>query len=1173
MTVSIRRMSAGAGYQYLLRSVVAGDGDRALRTPLTRYFHEAGTPPGRWMGSSLSSFGAGQLQVGMVVSEAQLALLLGMGRDPVTGDQLGQKYLTFPPKAARVKERVDALDPEMTLEDCAAETARIEAEEALAGTKQPVAGFDLTFSAPKSVSVLWGVADARTQERIVAAHHAAVADVLGFFEREVAATRTGVAAGDGAVAQVEVAGVAAAAYDHYDSRSGDPQLHTHLVVSNKVLTLLDGRWRSLDGRPVFASVTALSAQYNALLADRLTRELGVGWELRQRGADRNPQWEINGVGERLIREFSSRSRDIDLEKDKLIEAYRATHGRMPSAKTIVALRAQATVATRPPKEIQSLSDLTASWRKRAEGYIDADPTTWVTGVVDHQSMLLTAEDVAPAVEALAESVVAKVSVKRATWTHWNLLAEASKQTMDLRFATTADREAVVGLIAEAAEQQSINLTPPETGTTPASFRRADGTSVFRPKHANRYTSAAIMEAEARLLRRAGSTTGPIAERAGRETAGASREQADAVGAIARSGRVVDVLVGAAGSGKTTTMRALRTVWEQKYGPGSVIGLAPSATAAHKLAEDLGIGCENTAKWQTEHSFDRAQLRFGQLVIIDEASLADTRSLDYITAAAETAGAKVVLVGDDHQLGAVDAGGAFALLASSRVDTPELLELHRFNHQWEKQATLALRRGDERALITYQRAGRIREGTTAGMLDAAYTAWRRDLNNGETSILIAESAQAVSELNARARADRITREGVGPDGREIELADGNRACVGDLVLTRKNDRTLRSRNGHWVKNGDQWRIAAIRPDGRVEIVPPNSPGRVRRRGTVVLPATYVRDHLDLGYALTAHRAQGLTVATAHALVSSGSTKEGLYVAMSRGSQSNTAYVALDHADDSHASPPTDHATGMSVLVAVMRRSGSDASAHAVQAAEYATYNGIARQAAELEMLAAEAQHDRFSAVLRDAGLTEDEHSSTLASSSFGPLGAGMRRAEAEGFDLTRLLRSAVAMHDLDDARDVAAVLHERIGHLTQRRRVDPTGSAARFIAGLVPEPMGPMSDEYRRAVRERSDRIESYASDLLDAAEAQRAPWVRLLGNCPPTATGRAQWMASALTIAAYRNRYAITSDAPLGGPPQTDAQELDRARAVDALSELESLDGPATPTRAAMSTRVIDLGP
>ena len=135
MTVSLRRMSAGSGYQYLLRSVAAGDGNRALSTPLTRYYSEVGTPPGRWMGSGLRVLAGGRLQTGMQVTEEQLALLIGMGRDPVTGDQLGRGYPTYKPLAERIKERVDALDPEMAAADREAETNRIEAEEVASGSE------------------------------------------------------------------------------------------------------------------------------------------------------------------------------------------------------------------------------------------------------------------------------------------------------------------------------------------------------------------------------------------------------------------------------------------------------------------------------------------------------------------------------------------------------------------------------------------------------------------------------------------------------------------------------------------------------------------------------------------------------------------------------------------------------------------------------------------------------------------------------------------------------------------------------------------------------------------------------------------------------------------------------------------------------------------------------
>nr|WP_230978246.1 MobF family relaxase [Georgenia yuyongxinii] len=172
--------------------------------------------------------------------------------------------------------------------------------------------------------------------------------MLDFFEREVAATRVG----SGGIAQVDVFGVAAVAYDHWDSRASDPQLHTHLVVANKARTAADGEWRTLDSRAIHHSTVALSEYYNAVLADRLTGTFGIRWEQRARGKDRNPAWEIAGVPDALIAEFSSRSRDIEIAKDRLIAEYARNHRHAPSAATVVRLRAQATLATRPDKTIR-----------------------------------------------------------------------------------------------------------------------------------------------------------------------------------------------------------------------------------------------------------------------------------------------------------------------------------------------------------------------------------------------------------------------------------------------------------------------------------------------------------------------------------------------------------------------------------------------------------------------------------------------------------------------------------------------------------------------------------------------------------------------------------------------------------------------------------------------------
>ncbi len=285
VTVSIRVMTAGEGYRYLLNSVVTGDGDRDAASVLTRYYLESGTPPGSWIGSGIPGLSGG-VAPGAAVTEAQLRRLMGFGQDPNSGEQLGRPYRMFATAAERVERRAEKLPDTLTDEERATQTVMIEAEEAGKPTGAPVAGFDLTFSVPKSVSTLWAVADGGTQALIAQAHHAAIHDVIDLFERDVAMTRIGVQGPRGAVAQVDIRGVIATAYDHYDSRASDPQLHTHVVVANRVQAAHDGKWRTLDSRAIHAAVTGLSEHYNAVLADRITQALGVGWEARQRGTQK-----------------------------------------------------------------------------------------------------------------------------------------------------------------------------------------------------------------------------------------------------------------------------------------------------------------------------------------------------------------------------------------------------------------------------------------------------------------------------------------------------------------------------------------------------------------------------------------------------------------------------------------------------------------------------------------------------------------------------------------------------------------------------------------------------------------------------------------------------------------------------------------------------------------------
>ena len=485
----------------------------------------------------------------------------------------------------------------------------------------------------------------------------------------------------------------------------------------------------------------------------------------------------------------------------------------------------------------------------------------------------------------------------------------------------------------------------------------------------------MIDAEARLLEAGRAGGGPalspatVAAVAAADLPGRDHrlglDQALAIGQVATSGRVLDLLVGPAGSGKSTAMAGLRAAWEEEHGTGSVIGLAPSAAAAEVLAAELRIPTENTAKWLTEHrrlpalaekrgrlalnlarhpypsspdarrlrarlsALDEAlaarSLRPGTLVLVDEATLAGTLALDEIVAAARAAGAKVVLVGDFAQLGAPEAGGAFSLLVADRGGTvAELTELRRFAAAWEAEASLALRKGEEEALSAYESHGRVTGGERDEVLDALYAAWRADVEDGKTSLMVAADGASVAELNLLARAGRVAAGTVERDG--VALAGGAVAGVGDLVVTRRNDRSLVTGRG-FVKNGDRFVVTATGKDATLTL------RRLGGSGEVVLPAAYVAEHVELGYATSCHRAQGQTVDTAHVLVSPAISRELLYVAATRGREENRLYVetAFDPDPETGHAALTPRQAAREVLRDVLRNAGAEVSAHEALAA--------------------------------------------------------------------------------------------------------------------------------------------------------------------------------------------------------------------------------------------------
>ena len=1164
MVMTIRVMSSGKGHEYLLKSVVVGDGDREMSSPLTQYYTDSGCPPGTWVGTGLMSLNDGRsptLAEGDTVTEEHLARLLGEGVHPITGEKLGKKFPALQPPRERIAARLARLDPGSRGEAREETVQRIREEELAKKPRTAVAGFDLTFSPPKSVSAIWGVADAGTQALIARAHHAAMRDTIALLEDRIAATRVGA----GGIAQMPIVGVIATAFDHYDSRAADPQLHTHVVVSNKVQGE-DGRWRSLDSRRLHKATVALSASYNAFITDHTARLLGVTWTAVDRGKDRNTGWEIEGVPAALIAEFSRRTtggsdgaEGIEQVKNRLIEQYVAEHGQQPSAATIAILRQQATLETRPEKVLHSLAELTADWRARAEVVLGEDATTWAQHLLDRGATeaRLRADDLGlEQIEDLATVVLMEVANRRATWGRWNLHAETMRQIMGVRFATIDDRIRVLDQIVAHAEAESLRLTPDYDRAIPAHYIEGEGNR-FQPVDQIAYSSQDILDAEQRLLAHSQQTGGPaltarlVARHTSRKIRGVrlDPDQAVAITRIARSGLTLDLLVGPAGSGKTTALRALHRAWTAAHGRDSVVGLAPSAAAAEVLGDSLGVRAENTAKFLYEHHHGRWNLQAGQLVLVDESSLAGTLALDRITEHAAEVGAKVVLIGDWAQLSAVETGGAFGMIVRHRDQIPELTDVRRFANEWEKTASLGLRHGRTDALDEYQERGRLLDGDADAMLDAIYEAWRSDRDEGLRTLMIAGTGEMVAQLNERARADLIEAGQVEADG--LRLHDGTTAGVGDLVVTRLNDRRL-STGRTWVKNGDRWQVTRRYDDGSLAVYRLGR-GDQPRGKALVLPAKYVREELELGYASTVHRAQGASVDTAHALVDpETSSRELFYVAMTRGKHRNHAYVIVPdpHEVEPHIDQP-EPLTLTDRLAKVLARSDAELSATETLTLEVDRHASLSTLLAEYDVLAREAQTDRWAALLDVAPFPEDVADEVFTSPYYERLEGALARHEAAGHVVTVALSAlAPRLTPGNEQTDPAAQLATMLDQATAQLR--PGKNRRARVAGLIATPAGPIGADIQAALTDRQTLIESAARRLVEEAQEAGAAWVSRLGAPRSQTRERGQWLAHAATIALYRHRYSIDGRSPLGDAKAITAagQTTEYRAAQTALNQL-----------------------
>src|SRR5688500_16160562 len=560
MTMSLHKLTAGSGYDYLTRQVAALDATEKGRTGLASYYTERGESPGVWVGSGME--GIDGLDVGDAVTAEQMRALFGCGLHPLAETRLQQlegpdftgrdfrdvMRLGAPFKVIddatrfriEVARRIAALNATIgepvDASVAAADRARIRTQVAreffvaehgrapvdaaeLAGQiakdsrprSQTVAGYDLTFSPVKSVSTLWAVADPAVAAVIERAHQAAVKDALTFIETHALFTRTG----PQGIRQVNVRGLVAAAFTHRDSRAGDPDPHTHVAVANKVQTL-DGRWLSIDGRVLFKANVAASETYNTALEQHLRDTLGVRYAERP-GTDptKRPIREIVGVDPRMNQRWSTRRAHINTRRGELAIQFQKDHGRPPTPVEALHLAQQATLETRDAKhEPRSLAEQRTTWLNEA--------ATVLGGRGAVTSMVRTA--LAPTVETAriadarwvaqtADHILRVMEASRSTWQMWHVRAEAQRQVRTIDVPSEHATALVDLLVDEVLDRRSIALAPPHDDIEePEVLRRIDGSSVYTVAGAALYTSQRILDAEQRLLTAAARRGGASVER-------------------------------------------------------------------------------------------------------------------------------------------------------------------------------------------------------------------------------------------------------------------------------------------------------------------------------------------------------------------------------------------------------------------------------------------------------------------------------------------------------------------------------------------------------------------------------------------------------------------------------------------------------------------------------------
>jgi conjugative relaxase-like TrwC/TraI family protein len=1049
VVLDVAKLTAGREDYYLER----------LANDREEYLSGHGESPGRWYGGAAASLGLD----GEASKEGFRRLI--QGRHPETGELLGREH-----------------------------------------GRHAVTGFDLVLRPAKSVSILYGLGDAATGRAVLEAHHVGLAEATAYLDGQLGARR-----GHGGAEHVGGDGLLAVGFDHRTSREGDPLVHTHLVVANRVQGP-DGRWTALDGRDVYRHRRAADAIYRAALQRELTRSLGVAWT----EADRHGNREVQGMPKELVRAFSKRTEQVNAEVERLERS-----GRLRTPKLVK----WAVHATRKAKEHEAPETLYARWRQEA-GERGSDPDALVRQVTGR--VAARDRDQAP-----SEAMVAKVFDRL-----------ASPEGLTAQASTFAREDVLVALgagLAGATRQELEGLASRFLG------ERAVSVVADRAMEERRWTTPELLGVEQRLVAaaegRTGERAGLVAPAAVREALAAypslGEDQAGMVRDACLDGAGVRVVVGRPGTGKTYTLGVARHAWQ--LGGYRVLAAAPTGIATVSLEAE---GFEEVATVdRLLRELDRGgeRLDTGSVLVVDEAGMVGSRKLARLLEHAQRDGAKVVLVGDDRQLAAIDAGGGFRALRL-RLGASELVENRRQLHAWQREAIELVRQGEvDQAVELYRAHDRVvaagsKQELALALLNDWWQAYREaERDPAQDVAVLAARRDEVDRLNTYCQQVLAKHSRLGPERLRVEDRE---VAVGDRVVCGHNH--IRQLG---IANGSRGVVTALDPRARTLTIRLDGSQR-----EVTLPHWYLdgRTHqehnrrVDLAYATTGHRAQGLTKWRALVRVTGGEDVNWFTVQLSRARQDTRLYAVVGPEPHDAAGeldlPEVERGDAFTQISRALDKDGSQRLAIDTTSTPDVRRLSGRELRSERDRLAgrlAEAPRDRSRELDRATGRREQAEAELAArreqSANMLRLGRGQQRAGVPAG------AEAVAAQQADRAtrreHELRAHQQRRAGWLEQH-------------AGLV--------GSYRQVVRALAWQRRARGL-ACEAVEQDRPAYLReALGPVPESTRGKRAWRQAAAQIEEYRSVYQVTDpERALGPAPREAAQRADWQRATAAVERVQ----------------------